>query len=198
LEKLLLPLLRDRRDVATHVRSTLLLSSIQSLRAQGLGPRYEALLARAAHDAVLGCVAGVWLPMQLGLAHYEACEAMRLTPEQQEAQGRQVGERLHGAMLGVVARAARGAGVTPWSLLGRMDLLWERVIQGGAGPSLVQLGPKEARVELVGLPLLDVPYVRRAYRGLFQVALQTLCSKVYVTDVRVAGVHVAAYRVSWA
>ena len=101
-------------------------------------------------------------------------------------------------MLGVVVRAARGAGVTPWALLGRMDLLWERMFQGGAGPSLVQAGPKDARVELVGLPLLAIPYVRRAFRGIFRAGLQTLCTKVYVVEVPVPGATSAMYRVSWA
>ena len=198
-EKVLVDLPRRRGELATEVRSTLLLSSIQSLRQKGLGGRYEANLSPEVRETVLTCVAGVWLPMTVGIAHYEACNALGLSLTDEVAMGYQVGERIQGSLVGLLVRAAKGAGTTPWTLLTNVNRLWDRVFQGGAGVSVTQVGPKEARVDLVGLPLLHVPYFRHAYRGTFLAAVELFASKAYVTEVGRRGeASGATYRVSWA
>ena len=64
-----LPGPRGTLPEATRVRSTLLLSSLQSLRTRGLFERYVAVLDAAHRDAMLEAVAGAWLPMAVGIAH---------------------------------------------------------------------------------------------------------------------------------
>ncbi|HEY2517061.1 MAG TPA: hypothetical protein VGI39_39585 [Polyangiaceae bacterium] len=198
-EKVLVALPRRRGELASHVRSTLLLSSIQSLRQKALWDRYAEALDPAVRETLVSCVAGVWLPMTIGIAHYEACHAIGLSLQDEVAMGYQVGERIQGSLVGLLVRAAKGAGTTPWALLTNVNRLWDRVFQGGAGASLTEVGPKEARVELVGLPLLQVPYFRHAYRGTFLAAVELFAEKAYVSEIGRRGeTSSTTYRISWA
>jgi len=183
--------------LATHVRSTLVLSSVQSLKTRGYYDRYLPLLDGAMRDAILSSVAGVWMPMNVALAHYHACEALGLSLVDAVAIGHDVGNRIQGSFLGVVVRAAKNTGVTPWSVLMQVGRLWDRTFHGGGGPVLTKLGPKESRVELCGLPLMTVPYFRHAYRGAFSAGLELFCEKVYVNEVRSSDPYTGVYKVAW-
>lgn len=189
---------RDKILPATHIRSTLLLSSVQSLRSRGLFDQYVQHLDPAVREAIITSVAGLWLPMNLGVLHYRACEALRLSLVQAAAIGHDVGNRIQGSFLGVVVRAARGSGVTPWTILAQCGRLFDRTFQGGGGVSVHKLGPKEARVELVGLPVLAIPYFRHAYRGAFSAGLELFSEKVYVLEAaKKLGEMDCAYKISW-
>jgi hypothetical protein len=184
--------------MATHVRSTLLLSSIQSLKVRGLFERYAASLDEAHRRDILDAVAGVWLPMDVALAHYQACETLGLSPEEQTAIGRDVNLRVQGSVLGLLARTARDAGVTPWVVLASLGRLWQRTFDGGGGVEVHRTGPKDARVELVGLPLLRVPYFRHAFRGVFQGGLTPISQRAYVHEQSGHGTETSAvFRVQW-
>jgi hypothetical protein len=69
-----LPTPTDRIPVATAIRSTTIISSMATLRSSGLVDRYFALLPDEYAPVVRGLVAGEWLPMDLGMAHYGAVE----------------------------------------------------------------------------------------------------------------------------
>lgn len=190
---------RDSVGVAVQVRSTLLLSSLQSLRARGLHDRYLACLAPTMRAPLAEVVAGVWMPMEVGVAHYRAIDAMALPQDAQEAMGQDVNERVQGSVLGVIARAAKNAGATPWGVIPQMPRMYDRMFQGGGGVEARRLGPKDALIEIVGLPLLDVPYLRGAFRGAFASGLAPFCQRAYVTLAPgAAATGCAAYRLSWA
>ena len=97
----------------SHVRATLLASSMQTLRSRGLYDRYAALLDPAHRDAVLNSVALEWLPVERAFAHYAACDHLQLSADEQVAMGRDVSLRTQGSALGMLAKLARGVGVTP-------------------------------------------------------------------------------------
>jgi hypothetical protein len=201
-EEVIVPLRRprDQIGIATDVRSTLVLGSIQSLRALGHFERYTSLLDPTARDTILNTVAGVWLPISLALAHYQACDSLGLPLEKELAIGYEVGNRVQGSLLGLFLRTAKTAGVTPWAVLTEVDRLWDRTFKGGGGPITTKLGPKEARVELIGLPLLTVPYFRHAYRGTFHAGLELFCEKIYVQEAapsRSRSAMDGAFRLSW-
>src|SRR4051812_48379355 len=59
-------------------RSTWLASSLRSLRERGLIDAYVQHLPREHHEAILSSVAGTWLPIATGMAHYRACDALSL------------------------------------------------------------------------------------------------------------------------
>ena len=93
-------------------------------------------------------------------------------------------------------RAARGAGATPWVGFGHVPRLYERLFDGGAC-GVVKVGPKDARMELVGNPVVRYAYFRNAMRGVWHVALELFCAKGYVNEV---GRTEISYKVkiSWA
>src|SRR3954470_3313458 len=80
------PLVRE----ATQFRSTWLTSSLRALRERQLLDPYFAHLPRSLHETVRASVAGTWLPIDVALAHYEACDSLKLPLSEQLAMGREV------------------------------------------------------------------------------------------------------------
>ncbi len=201
-EEIIVPLSRARGQIAlvTQFRSTLLTSSLKSIRDRGHGERYLALLPERHHDAVRACIAGVWLPLDLGLAHYDACEALGLSSQEQMAIGQEVGMRIQGTFLGTMLKLAKGAGVTPWLCLGQYQRLWDRLMVGG-GVTVTKLGPKEARLECVGFPFARIPYFRTAFRGVNISSCELFCTKAYAEEISRLSAPMAhgsvGYRLSW-
>lgn len=161
----------------TAIRSTLITSSLASLRSRGLLPRYEAAQQSPHRETILRCVAGEWLPLEVGFAHYRACDALGLSPEQQVEIGKDVSRRIHDTFLSTVARMARGAGVTPWLLLSKGNTLQRRLYRGG-GMRIVRLGNRSARVQLARQGLLALPYYQNAVVGVYTAGVELLGSDV--------------------
>lgn len=182
----------------THVRSTLVLSSVQSLRAHALFDPYVGLLDPQMRETIHSLIAGQWLPVAIALKHYRACNGLGLSLANEIALGHEVGTRIQSSILGLLLKGAKGAGATPWTGLGFMDRLWERVFAGGGGVGLVKLGPKEARAQLVGLPLLAVPYFRHAFRGTMLAGLELFCQRAYIHEhAQSRSDESFTFRVSW-
>lgn len=190
---------RGTIEPVTHVRSTLVAASLLSLRSLGHTDAYLRLLPATLHDTILQTVAGMWLPIDVGVAHYRAADALGLSTDEQLDVGRGVAERVQNSLLGTLARVARGAGVTPWTALEYAPKLWSRVLQGGA-VALYRLGPKEARFECHGAPdLAELRYFRNGFRGMFLGSGQLFCRKLYVHDLAVFSARkVIGFQVSWA
>jgi hypothetical protein len=167
---------------ANEVRSTLIASSVQGLRARGLFERYEAHLTAEHRALILESVAGQWLPIAVGFAHYSACDKLGLKANEQFEMGASVSHMIHGTFLGAVVRVAKTAGVTPWTLLPNGNRLYGRILRGGGGTQVTRLGPKEARVELSGIPMLGIPYYRNALRGIYHAAVALFCRQAYVRE----------------
>lgn len=148
----------------THVRSTLVASSFLAVRQRGLDGRYFEHLPSPFHQTILTITPGEWLPIELGVAHYGACDSLGLTPHEQFEIGAQVGARLFGTWLGTLVRIAKGVGVTPWTGLAQYGRLHQGLFRGG-GIAVHQLGPKEARVDLLGLAFARFGYFRNVFRG---------------------------------
>lgn len=166
-------------DVAREIRSTLIASSIQALRSHGHIERYTQLLPEQYRDKVLHCIAGQWFPLGVGAAHYQACEQLGLSIEQQRQIGSDVSHRIHETFLGVVVKMAKGVGVTPWTALGRGNQLYARILRGG-GTQMTKLGSKDAHIELGRLPLLEIPYFRTAALGMYQTAIGLFATRAHV------------------
>jgi len=201
-DDVLIPLDVGERGVVepvTQIRSTQVAASVLALRARGYYERYLALLPARYHEPVLHSVPGTWLPIEVGVAHYRAADALGLSVEEQMAMGRGVAERIQNGLLGTLVRLAKTAGVTPWTGLEYTPRLWQRTLIGGAC-AVYQLVPKEARVEFHGVPeLAALPYFRHGFRGMFAGSGELFCRKVYVTDlVAFALRKVIGFRVSWA
>jgi hypothetical protein len=182
---------------ATSVRSTLIISSLAVLKDRDHFARYDKLLDPTYQEAVLGAIAGAWLPLPVATAHYQACEGLGLGAIELSAIFRASGQRSQSTMLGTAVLLAKGAGVTPWTLLGQLDRLFRRGFEGAAVGSS-RLGPKEGRALAAGLPLLRIPYFRKGLGGVLESMLSLFCRRAYVTDLDPRATDSATYRVQWA
>jgi hypothetical protein len=169
--------------VATHIRTTLLVSSLQSLRKRGSFDDYMRLLPQEHHMTITSMIAGQWLPIEIGLAHYQACQGLGISKPEAVAIGREVGDKIHGTFLATMVRMAGTAGGTPWIAMSFVGRLYGRLFQGGGGVTVVKVGPKDARVTFVGYPVARIPYYRQAMSGVFEAGMDLFCAKAYVNDV---------------
>lgn len=166
---------------ARHMRSTLLIASINTLRTLGRFDDYAAHLSPEHKEMLLTAIAGTWVPMDVAMAHYDACETLGLPIDQQVANGRVVFDKTSGTLLGTAIRMAREAGITPWSVFPYFQRFWERGYDGG-GLAVYKAGPKEAVFEVVSVRLLESRYFRNALRGLTGAMTELFCRKAYVTE----------------
>jgi hypothetical protein len=183
---------------ANQVRSTLLMSSQKTLRDEGLFTEYEGYLAPEHRDAILDLTAPCWLPMELGLAHYAACDRLGLSPSRVVEIAQRVSMRAEGTFLGVALGVARGVGVTPWTVLSQMRRIWDRAFVGG-GVAVYKLGGQQARLEIVAWPCVRIDYCRHAFRGLALGVTALLSSKPRVRELSLSpGVNDGiAYEIVW-
>jgi hypothetical protein len=197
--RVLVPLRTARALVppTSSFRSTWLSSSLRALRERGHLDAYLAKLPEAYHALVLAPVVGVWLPDEVAVAHYRACDALNLPPAEAFAIGYDVARHAQQTLLSTAATLAKAAGVTPWTLLSQMQKLWTRIWNGG-DLTVLSLGPKEARLEIVGWTSARIPYCRIAMRGVLQGMLDMFCRRGYVTEWRPGCSDTSlAYRIAW-
>lgn len=197
-EEILVPLCVPREHLRPpeSIRSTLIASSLRSLRERGHEANYLARLAGPWKDMPFRAIAGLWLPIEAGLAHYRACDALGLSVSEEVAIGREVGERIHGTFLATMLRAAKTAGVTPWVPFMYTAKLYERIFDGG-GCCVTKRGPKDACVEITCNPVMGIPYFRHAMRGLWLAAVDLFCTRSFAVELG----HTESsckVRISWA
>jgi hypothetical protein len=167
---------------ATRVRSTLLAASVQGLREMGWEARYFAALPSERHLELRMLTAGTWMPLELGVTHYRACDAMGLTSEEMDRMGENVSLRTQKSFVGMLGRAAAGAGATPWTIIGNVHRIYGRMIDG-ADHCIYRVGPKEALIVNVGCPLVEIPYFRTAMIAYYRAAIGVVASTVYANEV---------------
>src|ERR1700681_314116 len=67
------------------VRSTLIMAGIQSLREQGLFQRYSETISSDLRERIAGLAAGIWVPVEIAVAHYSAMDRLGIEPHTIEA-----------------------------------------------------------------------------------------------------------------
>jgi len=172
----------------TTVRSTLLHSSRSALTKRGLLERYQLQIEPKYKAAVMETLAPEWLPLEVGLAHYRACDALGLSQAELEEIGAEVGAHLQGTFIGTLLRGARSVGLTPWVPLAQFQRLKERLMQGG-GVAVCKVGPKDATIDLRQIELFKHDYFRIAYCGVIASAIKLGAGK----SVRVQVVNGGGY-----
>jgi hypothetical protein len=170
------PAPRNQLPLPTTIRSTLIASSLRAIRERGLFDTYREALEPRWRATILDSIAGEWLEIAAGIAHYTACDALAFSPLEQVAIGREVGDRIQGTFLGTMVRAAKNVGVTPWTGFPFTPKLYQRLFDGG-GCCVTKLGPKDACMELAQNPLVRLGYFRNGMRGLWQGAVELFCRK---------------------
>ena len=195
-DKVVLDFRSSDGPTATHVRSTLLGSSLETMRVLGFYERFASLLPSAYHEQILYTFAPMWLPVDVAVAYYDTWARLGLSePELEHAAG-MVCERIMGSFLATLARGARQSGATPWIPLRQYDRLWSRIFRGGA-VRVTEKGPKDALIETHGLPMLRSPYFRLAYRSLLMTAGRLFARKLHMRERRVKASDAYAVLASW-
>jgi hypothetical protein len=189
---------KSKVPFATHARSTMIASSIATLRSRGHLDRYRAHLDPVLRDALPATVAGHWLPMSDAVAHYEACDRLGLAHAELLEIGESVGDRMTKSALSLAVKLAAGSGVTPWTVLSQARRLWERAFQGSS-LGVFKLGPKEARMEIIAWPLAHLEYNRVSFRGVLRSIVGPFCTRAYAYDVpSLFTATTMAHRIAWA
>jgi hypothetical protein len=180
-----------------EVRSTLIMAGIQTLRAQGLYPRYSEILSPDWRERIFGLAAGIWVPVDVAVAHYKAMDQLAIEPASIEVIGAEVAERTWKHILAPVFLRAKRIGPKPWEALTftheTTDLNWR-----GGDVRIFKEGPTQALYEWVGQPCARVPYFVTSF-GAFMRALMNLFSQqahCYVVRDRCSGTTIAL-RLSW-
>jgi hypothetical protein len=194
-----IPLPRAREALApvTHIRSTLITSSLKTLGERNLLATYYERLGAQHRDTVRTAVAGAWLPVEVTMAHYRACDALGLASAEQLEIGRQVGAKIQSTLLGTLVSLTKEAGATPWVFLSKLDRLYDRLVLGG-GIAVEKVAMKEAIVLVYNVPLFEVPYFATAWRGVIQGFCELFSTKTYVKRGQLSADMRMTYTISWA
>jgi hypothetical protein len=177
------PLPRESEIVPVrHVRGTLLAASRDQLRAAGRFAAYERLLSpsvRAELDAVMG---GTWFPIELAHEHYAAVDRLGISEAETIRLTEDVSRKLSGAFMQTMASMLRTGGLTPWDVVPFYDKVWSRLFIGGAF-GVAKVGPKDARVIVVGHPLIKYRYQRIGLSRHLVIGVEFLVAKrAYVRE----------------
>jgi hypothetical protein len=167
---------------ATHVRSTLIQSSLRQLKASGHFEAYERRLPEDKRAEILDTLAPTWLSMDVAIAHYQACDELRLTAAELTRIGEAVGKLINNVLIGALARAAKLTGVTPWQFYGQVGRVWRRTFQGGA-VGLTRVAPTESLIDIRGLALCRFEYFRYGCCGVFTSIANLAANRVTTTIV---------------
>ncbi len=179
------------------MRSTVVVSGVAEMRARGLFDRYVVQLSEEARPAIVDAIAGTWLPMAVALEHFAAVDALGLSAEEAFDIGVTSSQRFGSTLWGTLLRVARTAGADPWVPMRMYERLFHRTFEGG-GFVVRKVGPKEAQIDYLSVPLSRFAYFRNATRGTHETILQPLANALTVREVpRSAHAHGFAMRVSW-
>jgi hypothetical protein len=183
----------------TAVRNVLVQASLSQLKIHGHYERYTRLIEPHLLEQLLSSLAPGWIPVELVLAHYEACENLGLGREDFEAMGEGVGDRVQDTMLISPAKKAREADFDLWQGVHALQRVWPRVFKGGS-VQVVKVGPRAMLVEELGFVLNRYQYYRQAHLAALRTTYGALGTRV--TLVRVVSYHAGTdemvVHVAWA
>src|SRR5580700_10378999 len=159
----------------SEVRSTLIMAGIQAVRAQGLFGPYSESLSSGVREQIAGLAGGIWVPVEIAVAHYSAMDRLGIERRIIEAIGAEVAARTWKHILSPVFARAKRIGPKPWEAFGytheTVDLNWR-----GGDVQIAKEGPTQALYEWVGQPCAAIPYFVTSF-GSFMRALTKLFSK---------------------
>ncbi|MDB4991182.1 MAG: hypothetical protein JWN04_6360 [Myxococcaceae bacterium] len=167
------------------VRSTLIQSSLNTLRKRGHYERYLSLVDPNYKQTLLETLAPEWLSPECTDAHYRACDALGLSPDELLQIGEDVGDRIQGTFIGTLVRRARTVGLNPWVMVPHFERLRERLLQGG-GMEVAKTGPKDCAVDMRMLGLCQHAYFRAAFCGVLGSVLKLGAGKSVTVRVSTA------------
>jgi hypothetical protein len=174
--EIVLPFRAPNPKPVVEARSTLIVSGIQMLRAQGLYERYVSLLAPTVREQMMALVAGLWIPGDLALEHYRTVDRLGLPKTTIEAIGAEVAKAAYKTVLARVPTTSRGTDATPWIILllshRNLDLNWR-----GSDMMITKEGPQEAIFIWAGQPCASVPYFVISWGSFLRSLISPFCGR---------------------
>jgi hypothetical protein len=143
------------------------------LKRHGNYERWLSLVHPRYRDIIVESIAPSWLPVEVALAHYRACDALELSPRDMLDVGLGVGERLQGTLIQVAVRMARTGGATPALGVICVQRIWPRLFIGGSFQAEL-VGPKDLRLEVRSTVLTGSSYFRGSMPGNLLAAMRVL------------------------
>jgi hypothetical protein len=182
--------------VVKSVRGVLLLSYVERLKAYGHYDRYLAAIPEAPRERLLYTTAMSWVPVELAMFHFAACDGLALTEDELQEHGSKTAGSMGPAMLGTLLRAV---GTTPLTALTALGRVWDRIHEGGSCYA-VQTGPKDLHLEQRGNPMVSSRFYRISGQGFYRALAEFFCKRAYVKSARPELVDPLSYAVeiSWA
>jgi hypothetical protein len=146
----------------TAVRNVLIQASLAELKTNGHYERYTRLVAPSVLEQLVSSLAPSWVPVELVLAHYEACENLGLSPDEFAEMGKRVGGRVQDAVLVSLAKKVREGDFDLWRAMLPLHRMWPRVFRGGSVQT-VKVGPREMVLEEWGFAVNRYHYYRQGH-----------------------------------
>jgi hypothetical protein len=154
----------------THIRNTLVSSSVQTLKALGFLERYLRVLPSAYHDEMLAPRAPGWMAVEEAAVHYKACDDMNLAQAEIDLLSETVAKSVAGLLLSTFTRSSRSLEADPWLSLSQTERLFSRLNQGGA-VRVVRRAANEALFEVRGGRLYTIPYYEMGHHAMLRASV---------------------------
>lgn len=169
------------RGPLVAVRRMLVHSSIAELGASGLYERYRELIEGGSLERIRELIGPGWMPVELALEHYSACDRLQLSDKTIHEAGIRAGDKMGSALLVAGAQPqVEEKDRSPWPLLQAFARMGRRIYDG-ASAQYVKTGSNALRIEYYGNPLFAFHYYQVAHCGFLRQAFRSL--SVEVVDV---------------
>ena len=172
---------RDAGPVVA-LKAALLHTSIGQLKSHDHYERYLALVDPTVPERIMSTLAMSWIPIELSLAHYQACDNLMLSVEAINGLGTDVGDRMQLTSLAASARSTDERNDAIWEHVGALHRMWARHYQGGS-VRVVKLGPHDMQLEQRGFVLNQFRYYRCAQLAAIGVSFEAVGA--HVTTLRI-------------
>ncbi len=160
------------RGTLSAVRRMLVHSSIAELQELGVYDRYCQLVDREALDRIHELIGPGWMPIDLALEHYAACDRLQLSDAIVHEAGLRAGDKMGGALL-VAGAQTSAKDRSPWDVLGAFSRMGRRIYEGGSS-QYSKAGPKTLSIEHLRNPLFSLQYYRVAHGGFLRRSFESL------------------------
>ncbi len=176
------PLSKADTPLVDAVRGFVFSSGRRWMEQQGLTERFRALLPPDLELAWGGMTTDEWIPLDLALRAYAACDALNLSAAEQIDLGRFVSQANNGVLVSTMVRLVGKLGATPWTALRHVDRMWRRSNRGGA-VAVYKLGERAARLDVWKCPLAGSPFFVTSMRGAIGAGMEAFCARPILSDV---------------
>jgi hypothetical protein len=162
------------RGPLSAVRRMLVHSSIAEIGSLGLYDTYVDQIPRSALDRIKELIGPGWMPVELAIAHYTACDKLHIEDEAIFRLGLRAGDKMGSALLVAGAQPRiETKDRSPWPLLPAFARMGRRIYDG-ASAQYVRTGPNSLQVEYYGNPLFSFHYYRVAHTGFMHQGFRAL------------------------